>query len=150
MMRTTSRKRNSSEIGSTVVELTLVLLMIVWILIGTIDVAQVIYFQHSLAYRVKRAVRWASAVPYNETQVRNMVIYDNPAGGTQPALLGLNSTNSSGASIVSVQLLGAGTTSARVEVRVDNYPFRFFTPGIARAYTAKPIIASYTHEPSLP
>jgi hypothetical protein len=132
------------------VELTLVLLMVVWILIGTIDIAQVVYFQHGVAYRARRAVRWASTVPYNETQVRNKVIYDNPSGGVRPMLMGLDSTNGNGGSIVGVQLLDAGTTSARVEVRVENYPFRFFTPGIARAYTAKPIIASFTHEPSLP
>ena len=145
-----SRKRGSSQRGSTLVELTLVLLTVIWILIGTIDIAQVVYFQHSVAYRAKKAVRWASTVPYDETQVRNKLIYDNPAGGARPALIGLDSTNGNGGSIVNVQLLDAGTTSARVQVRVEHYPYRFFTPGIAGAYTARPIIASYTHEPSLP
>ena len=149
MRRTISSKRRSSRRGSTLVELTLVLMMIIWILVGTLDIAQVVYFQHSLAFRAKRAVRWASTVPYDETQIRNMVIYDNPAGGSSPALLNLDSINN-GSSIVGVQLLDAGTTSARVQVRIDGYPFRFFTPGIANAYTAKPVIATYTHEPSLP
>ena len=150
-MRTSNiQARASGERGSTMVELTLVLLLVIGILIGTLDIAQVVYFQHSVAFRAKRAARWASAVPYNETQIRNMVIYDNPAGGTRPALMNLDARTGSGSSIVRVQLLDAGTTSARVQVRIDNYPFRFFTPGIAGAYTARPVIATYTHEPSLP
>ena len=149
MTMAASRKRCSNQRGSTVVELTFVLLTIIWILIGTIDIAQVVYFQHGVAYRAKKAVRWASTVPYDETQIRNKLIYDNPSGGARPVLMGLDSTNG-GRSIVNVQLLDAGTTSARVQVRVERYPYRFFTPGIAGAYTARPIIATYTHEPSLP
>jgi Flp pilus assembly protein TadG len=145
----TSRTRRSRQRGSTLVELSLVLLVMIWILVGTVDIGQVLYFHHNLTLRARTAAQWAATRTYNETQVRNKVIYDNPAGGANPVLSGLNTTVD-GASIVGVQLLDAGTTSARLRIRIQNYPYRFFTPGIAGAYAAKPVIASFTHEPSLP
>ena len=136
-------KNRSRRRGSTLVELSLVLMIMVWILVGTVDIAQVIYFHHNLVYRARKAAHFGATTSWNETEVKNVVIYGNPEGTGNP-FYGLD-----GANVVSAQLLDAGTSSARVKVSSQNYPYRFFTPGVAGAYTARPIVVSMTHEDSL-
>jgi hypothetical protein len=134
-------RRTHLRSGSMYVEGALVLGMVVFTLIGIVDVGQVLVLHQGLTERVRAGARWAVVNPYSVTNIKNVVLYNTPtpADGSR-ALLGLT------ASMVSVTQANAGTPEARIVVRVVNYPFRFFNPLVKGLYAAKPISVSMPME----
>jgi hypothetical protein len=114
------------------VEGALVLSIVLFTLIGIVDVGQVLFSHQALAERLRVGARWGAVNTYDVAKIRNVVIYNtpNPAGGAKP-ILGLSSD------MVQVTLTGAGGPEARIEVRIVNYPFRLFTPLIQGVYQAQ-------------
>lgn len=140
------RNRLSSQRGQAIVESALVLLVFSALLIGSLDIGQVMFFHNSLVERARHGARWAATQAFDQTRIRNVVVYGNadaPAGSS-PVIYNLTP------SMVGVQLLDANTVNARVSVTISNYPFNFFSPWIAGVYSANPIAITMTHEPSLP
>jgi hypothetical protein len=124
--------RRRARRGSAFVEGALILTIVLFTLIGIVDVGQVLLTHQALVERLRAGARWAVVNTYSESGIRNVVIYNtpNPADGSQP-ILGLTSE------MVQVSLLSAGTPEARIEVRIVNYPFRFLTPLIKGVYMAQ-------------
>ena len=134
MTRALATHRRPARKGNTFVEGALVLSVTMFTLIGIVDVGQVLLLHQGLAERVRAGARYAVVNPYNTTNIRNVVLYNTPTPGQNPqALLSLT------ASMVTVTRLGAGTPEERLKISITNYPYRFFTPWLARAYTARPI-----------
>jgi hypothetical protein len=132
--------RRRSRRGSAFVEGALVLAVVIFTLIGIVDIGQVLVLHQGLTERVRAGARYAVVTPWDGgaiTRIKNVAMYntDAPAEDSKP-LLGLTS------SMITVQLLDPGTPEARIEVTVVNYPFRFFTPLIKGVYSARPIKAS--------
>ena len=127
-------------------ESALILMVLIALLIGSIDIGKVMFFHQGLVERARSGIQWAAVNPFNSTQVKNVVVYGtpSPAGNAQPVFYNLST------SLVSAELKDSNTSKARVEVRITNYPYEFLSPWIAGSYTARPIIATITHEPSLP
>lgn len=140
------RRRSKLQRGQAMVESALVLLVFSALLIGSLDIGQVMFFHNSLVERARHGARWASTKPFNEDQIKNVVVYGSPtpAPSASPVLYNLTLPR------VSATLLEPNTVNARVTVTISNYPFNFFSPWIAGAYTANPIAITMTHEPSLP
>jgi hypothetical protein len=140
------RNKKQSERGHALMESALVLVTTLTMLIGAMDFGQVMFFHQGLAERAQAAAHWAAANPYNATQIANVAVYNKAsvAVGDRAILSGLTT------GMVTSSLAGAGTKDAMVEVRIQNYPYRFFSPWIAGAYTASPIVVKLTHEASLP
>jgi hypothetical protein len=129
------RRRNRK--GSAIVEAALALLVVVYVLIGIVDVGQILVFHQGLVERARAGARWAVVNPYDSDSIKNVVVYNNPeAGDGAKAFFFLNKN------MVSTSLLNSGTPEARVVVTISGYTFRFFTPLVARAYTARPIMVS--------
>ena len=128
------------------VECAMVLVMTLALLIGAMDFGQIMYFHQSLAARAQIAAHWAAVNPYNATSIANVLVYGtaSPTAGNHALISGMTT------SMVSSSLSGANTQNATVRVQIQNFPYRFFSPWIAGAYTARPIVVSLTHEPSLP
>jgi len=123
--------------GSTFVEGALVLSVVIFTLIGIADLGQVLVLHQGLVERVRAGARWAVVNPFDSTQIKNVVVYNNPAPANDAsALLMLNPT------MVSATLHNPETPEARVAVQITNYPFHFFSPLIAGRYRARPISAS--------
>ena len=136
MTRLRSLRARTSR-GSAFVEGALVLTIVIFILIGIVDVGQVLVMHQGLVERVRAGARYAVVNTYNVNNIKNVVRFNSPSpgDGAKP-LFGLQ------ASQISVTLLNANTPEARVEVRITNYPFRFFTPLIKGVYSARPIFVS--------
>jgi hypothetical protein len=119
------------------VEGALVIGIVMFTLIGIVDVGQVLVMHQGLVERVRAGARYGVVTAYDATKITNVVLYntDTPAAGSQP-LLNLS------ANLVSVALYDQNTPQARIQVSITNYPFHFFTPLIMGDYTARPIVCS--------
>ena len=114
--------------GSAFVEGALVLTIVLFTLIGIIDFGQILITQQALVERVRAGARYAVVNSFNETNIKNVVLYNSPTAGTK-SILGLTT------SMVEVSLVSANTPEARIEIRIVNYPFRFFTPLVRGLYS---------------
>jgi hypothetical protein len=141
MTRAITNASTRARRGGMFVEAALVISVVIFTLIGIVDIGQVLVLHQGLTERVRAGARWAVVNPYNVTGIKNVVLYNNPSPtGTPKPLLGLTAT------MVTVTQTGAGTPEARIEVRIVNYPFRFFNPLIKGLYTAKPIFVTMPME----
>ena len=134
-------KPRNSQRGSLMVESALVLLVVVVVLIGTMDVARLLFVQQSLTERVRGAARYGAVNTYNQTAVENMVLYNQatiPATGSP--LFQLNR------SMVAVSRQDAGTPEDRVVVTVSNFPVEFITPFVAGITYGVSITQSASYE----
>ena len=138
-----SRPPGRLERGSTLLEGALVLGVLIFTLIGIVDVGQVLMLHQGLTERARAGARWAVVNSGDVDAVRNVVLYNTP----QPALdarplLGL------APAMVTVTRSGEGTAEDRLEVRILGYPFRFFNPLVQGLYTARPIFVTMPMEGS--
>jgi hypothetical protein len=136
--------RRNKRRGQATLEGALVLLLFLGILIGILDVAQVLFVHQAFTERARNALRYAAVRPFNATEAQNLVLYNQTAApdGNPGGYLGLTR------SMVNVERRGAGTGDDRVVVTISGYPFEFFSFYIAGRATGKPIIASMPYEGS--
>lgn len=77
--------------GQSLVETTLVLTAFLVVLLGVVDIGQMLIARQALAERVRNAVRWGAMNAYDAEAIRNLVLYgraapipgDAPFGGMQ-------------------------------------------------------------------
>ncbi len=136
--------RNKRLRGSSLVEGTFILMTLLAVLIGSLDIAKVVYLHQSLVERARSGAQWAAVNEFDSAKVKNYVVYNSPDPGATPSLWRLQT------SMVTAELKDANTAKARVEIKIKDYPYDFFSPWIAGAYKARPIVTSVIHEPSLP
>jgi Flp pilus assembly protein TadG len=127
--------------GSAMVESSLIMMVLFAIVIGIFDVAQVMYVHQGITERVRAALRYGTVNSYNESAIRNVVLYGQTAAptGAQPSF-GLTAGN------VSVSRLGNNTSADRIVITVTNYSYEFLSPWIAGARTGTPITNSLPYE----
>jgi len=136
-MHLTETKR--SQQGSTAVEGALVLTVFLVTFIGIIDIGTVLFRMQGLTERARAGARWGVVNTYDVTNIRNVVIYGNPSG-TGGALFGLT------AGLVSVSQVDLGDGISKIQIRIDNYPFRLYTPFLAGDRTLPRVEVSLTAE----
>ena len=120
--------------GSTLVESAIVLLLFLILLIGVLDVSQILFFHHFLDERARAGVRFAVVHAFNPTTVQNVVVYNSLTSGSS-GLFGLTPA------MVSVNLYDSGTPNARVEVDISGFKMRFLSPWLARDFSPGPFRA---------
>jgi hypothetical protein len=122
--------------GSTLVESSVVMLLFLVILIGVLDLGQILFFHQFLGERVRTGARYAVVHPLNQAAIQNVVAFNtsSPVNGSS-GLFGLT------AEMVSVSRHDAGTLSDRVEVKIAGYPMRFLSPWLAGAFAPGPFRA---------
>jgi Flp pilus assembly protein TadG len=121
--------------GQAIVEGALVTLVLAAMLIGIFDLGLVLFIHQTFATRVRSAVRYGVVNTYDETAIKNMVLYGQPTAGASGAF-GLT------AAMVSVAETGVGTNDQRIVVTISGYPYRFFSPWIGGAFNGRSIMAS--------
>ena len=136
-MYLTQRKRFQK--GSTAVEGALTLTVFLVTFIGIIDIGSVLFRMQGLTERARAGARWGVVNTYDATNIRNVVIYGNPAG-TGGALFGLTTE------LVSVSQVDLGDGISKIRIRIDNYPFRMYTPFLAGNRTLSRVEVSLTSE----
>jgi hypothetical protein len=128
--------------GQAIVEGALVLLLFAGILIGILDLAQMLFVHQAFEERARNAVRYAAVRTFDADAAKNMVLYNQPTAPVgQSGYLGLTS------SMVQVTRQGAASTNDdRIVLTISNYPYEFFSFYIAGRATGKPIQVSIPFE----
>ena len=137
------RNRTRSRRGSAIVEAALTLSAVMFMIIGTLDIARIVFMHQIISDRAGKAVRWGAAHDYDETSIENMLLYGSaaPVEGAQP-LFGLESDN------VSVtREAGADGAPDTIRMTVSGWNYRFLSPYIGgRSIIAPDISTSMTME----
>lgn len=133
--------------GQALIETSLVLILLMSFVVGTLDFGQYLYFHQALAERARAAARYGAVNPKDRNGIQNVAIFNNPVGGSSPILPNLD------ASMISVCLPGdrecadpSAGADARVTVTITGYPMVMVNLFLPRSFTNRPITASLPSE----
>ena len=126
------RPARPSRRGSTMVEMSLLLLLIFSMLIAVMDFGQMLFFHQVMRERASAGARWAVVHSFSAADTSNVqkyVVYNTatPADGAK-GLFGLNT------SMVTVTPLPSASSMTSIEVSIT-FQIHLFTPGIARTFS---------------
>ena len=118
-------KKRSSERGSTLVEFSIAATVFLFVMFAVIEFGRAVWTHNALADAARRGARYAVVNPEaNKANVKNVVVYGNPDGGTNPIVAGLTTDN------VDVNYEGFALDTGTVQVIVKEYEFKFVVPVI--------------------
>lgn len=129
--RPVSARRLERSKGNTIVESSLILTALFFLILGAFDFGQFLFIHQALVERTRYAARWgAISNATDATSIRNVILYNQaatPAAGT-PGYFGLTST------MVQISTPGSGTADYRLKVLITGYPYSVISPYIAGTY----------------
>ncbi len=120
MIRNKGRK---NEEGSTLVEFAIGAAVFLTVMFAVIEFGRALWVHNALADAARRGARYAvvhSAASVDE--VKNVVVYGDPAGGTNPVVDNLTTAK------VDVTYSGFGLSAGTATVSISNYQFDFILP----------------------
>ena len=142
MIRMTQKR--SDQRGATLVEFAIGASVFLLSLFALIEFGRLLWTHNALADAARRAARYAVNQPASTpagvkttgqnvgpslTAIRNVGVYGDPAGGSQPLVTNLTTAN------LDVQYTDFGLGSGTVAVTVTNYQFQFILPFIGTTIT---------------
>lgn len=111
------------ERGSTLVEFAIGATVFFTAMFAVIEFGRALWTHNALADGTRRGARYAINHPATDTQgVKNVVVYGDPAGGTQPLVDNLTTEN------VQVQYSNFSLGKGTVSVGIVNYKFQMVIP----------------------
>ena len=117
------RSSKSRQRGATLVEFAIGATVFLTSMFAVIEFGRVLWVHNALTDAARRGARYAvihSAADIDS--VKNVVVYGDPAGGTQPLVQDLSTSN------VNVSYSGFGLNTGTVSVSITNYQFQFVLP----------------------
>ena len=118
-----SKVFHSNERGATLVEYSIAVMVFMVAMFAVIEFGRAIWVHNALSDAARRGARYAVLHSANDVaDVKNVVVYGDPAGGSQPTVPNLSTTN------VSVTYSQFGLNKGTVSVSVTNYQFQFVIP----------------------
>ena len=125
------------ERGQALLESAFVLLTTVMIILGTMDVGQVLMQIQFFNERARATVRWAVTHTNNETAIRNWACYGTSQGrnGNPPGLFGLKPEN------ITVTRTNSGTANEVITVSISKQ-VQWFSPYITGRFTPRAAVVS--------
>lgn len=111
-----------NERGATLLEFSIGALVFFTALFAIFESCRLLWTHNALADAARRGARYAVISSQNTTNVKNVVVYGNPAGGTTPVVYGLTTSN------VNVAYTGFGVKQGTVSVSITGYSFNFTIP----------------------
>lgn len=118
-----------SERGTALAELAIGALVFFIAVFGILELGRLLWTHNALTDAARRGARYASMNSQNTTKVKNLVVYGNANGGTQPVVYNLTTNN------VSVTYSGFGVKQGTVTVQITGYQFVFNVPLIGATIT---------------
>ena len=116
-----NHKKN--ERGSTLVEFAIGAAVFFTAMFAVIEFGRALWTHNALADGARRGARYAVNHASSDTVgVKNVVVYGDPAGGTQPLVDNLTTSN------VQVQYSNFGLGQGTVSVSIVNYKFQMVIP----------------------
>jgi Flp pilus assembly protein TadG len=120
-MRTKSNKHQQR--GATLVEFSIAATVFFMSMFAVIEFGRVLWTHNALTDAARKGARYASVHRANEIDnVKNVVVYGDPAGGTSPVVANLTTAN------VSVNYSGFALDGGTVQVTITDYKFHFVIP----------------------
>jgi Flp pilus assembly protein TadG len=114
---------DSGERGTTLVEFAIALTVFLTAMFAVIEFGRAIWVHNALTDAARRGARYAVLhSPGNSDEVKNVVVYGDPAGGTQPAVPNLGTGN------VTVTYSDFALNKGTATVSITNYQFQFVVP----------------------
>ena len=132
---------NSDERGSTLVEYSIAALVFVTAMFAVMEFGRALWVHNALTDAARRGARYAVLNTANQTaQVKNVVVYGNPAGGTKTIVPNLTTDN------VTVTYSDLAVNKGSATVSIDNYKFQFVIPIVGTEITMPHYTTSLTGE----
>jgi Flp pilus assembly protein TadG len=131
-----SATRRRHQRGNAVLEGALVMSVFVFMFLGIADFAQITFLQQSIAERARFAARSAISGGYDDTAIKNLLVYNQPTVPDSQAVTGLFGLSPSN---VTVQRLDDDSTEQRIYITVTNYRFTSISPLLGRTYSNIPV-----------
>jgi len=133
MLRIKSCKDN--ERGSTLVEFAIGVTVFVTAMFAVLEFGRALWVHNALSDAARRGARYAVLHSSGSaTEVKNVVVYGDPAGSGQPMLNNLSTAN------VNVVYNNFGLNDGTVSVSITGYQFQFVIPIVGTTIT----MPSYT------
>jgi Flp pilus assembly protein TadG len=121
MMRT--KKKQNKQRGATLVEFSIAATVFITVMFAVIEFGRVLWTHNALTDAARRGARYAVVHQASDiANVKNVVVYGDPAGGTNPIVENLTTDN--------IQVVYSGFTldGGTVQVTITDYEFRFVLP----------------------
>lgn len=121
------RSKRNNERGAALVEFAIASTVFLTVMFGVIEFGRMFWTHNALRDAARRGVRYA-AIRRNDSAgiqaIKNVVVYGNPSGGTQPIVPGLSTSN------VQVETVNYGGVqlSSRASVSINSFQFQFSVP----------------------
>ena len=131
----------SNERGATLMEFAIGVTVFLTSMFGVIEFGRALYVHNALADAARRGARYATLHASSDVdQVKNVVVYGDPAGGTKPLVPDLTTGN------VNVSYSNFGLNKGTVSVSVTNYKFQFVIPLLGASITMPASTTTLTGE----
>ena len=123
-------KARSSERGSTLVEFAIGATVFLTILFAVLEFGRALWVHNALADAARRGARYAVVHPASDSaSVKNVVVYGDPAGGSNPLVDNLTTSN------VNINYSGFGLNGGTATVSISGYQFQFVLPLVSTSIT---------------
>jgi Flp pilus assembly protein TadG len=129
MGKTDHKKARKGELGASLVEFSIAATVFLMAMFAVLEFGRALWVHNALTDAARRGARYAvlhdnSAA--RDDKIKNVVVYGDPTGGTNPVVDRLATTN------VTVSHSGYGLDTGTVSVSITDYQFQFVLPiGIA-------------------
>jgi len=132
---------SSNERGTTLVEFSIGVTVFLISMFGVVEFGRALYTHNALADAARRGARYATLHSSTDTQgVKNVVVYGDPAGGSQPLVPNLTTAN------VSVNYSDFALNKGTVTVSITSYQFQFVLPLVSSGITMPSYSTTLTGE----
>ena len=120
----TRRPGKSGERGATIVEFAIVATVFLTAMFAVIEFGRALWVHNALADATRRGARYASLhASAGVESVKNVVVYGDPAGGTEPVVNNLSTTNVEVSYSPNFEV-----STGTVTVSISNYRFPLILP----------------------
>ena len=134
-------KNRDNERGSTLVEFAIGATVFLTAMFAVLEFGRALWVHNALTDAARRGARYATLHSTSDiNQVKNVVVYGDPAGGGQPMLDNFSTSN------VDVTYNGFGLNDGTVTVKITNYKFQFVVPIIGTTITMPSYSTTLTAE----
>ena len=118
-----ANKNRKNERGASLVEFSIAATVFLMTMFAVVEFGRAVWTHNALADAARRGARYAVLNPEaNAANVKNVVVYGDPAGGTTPVVENLATTN------INVNYTNFGLDKGTVQVTITEYKFNFSIP----------------------
>jgi Flp pilus assembly protein TadG len=111
------------EKGATLVEYAIGASVVIMSVFGVLEFGRALWAHNALCDAARRGARYAVLHPKNDDGVKNVVVYDDPNGGTQPLLPEMTTAN-----VIVTYSDNFSVNAGTATVTITGYNFKFVLP----------------------